>query len=325
MSDIAMKGIFYGFLMAVSKILGPWVFVLTSWGIAAGYFLFFPRRVAVSCFFYRALFPRRSRPYWLWCTWKQYQSFTSVFLDRFLARDFNDIAYTSEGWSHVEEAMGTTGGIILMSHVSNWEVAAHLMKQKRSRIKLLLYMGIREKEEIERIQKDDLLSGGIEILAVGQDGATSFEIVKGIEFLRSGGLVSMTGDKVWKKGQRTVAVEFLGHTAHLPEFPYVFALLSGAPLFVFFAFRTGRRQYHFTLSEPLYLRVPSRAGRQEAIRRAAQRYADLLEHYVYAHPFEWYHFEPFIDARSSGSQRDGEAKTSRFSGREGRPDKAGES
>jgi predicted LPLAT superfamily acyltransferase len=292
-----MKGMFYGSIILMSKILGPWIFVLISRVVAAGYFLFFPRRVAVSCQFYRALFPDRSRFYYLWCTWKQYQNFTSVFLDRFLARDFDDISYTSEGWKHVEAAMGTTGGVILMSHVGNWEVAAHLMRQQHSQIELLLYMGIREKEDIERIQKKDLLDSGIRIIAVDQDGGTSFDIVNGIQFLKSGGFVSMTGDKVWKRDQRTVPVEFLGHEVCLPEFPYVFALLSGAPLFIFFTFRTGRRQYHFALSEPIYIESASRGHRKEAIRHSAQKYADLLQQTVCRYPFEWYHFEPFLGQR----------------------------
>lgn len=292
-----MKGIFYGTLILMSKILGLWIFVLISRVVAAGHFLFFPRRVAVSCRFYRALFPNRSRFYYLWCTWKQYQNFTSVFLDRFQARDFDDISYTSEGWKHIEAAMGTTGGIILMSHVGNWEVAAHLMKQQHPQIELLLYMGIQDKEDIERIQKKDLFDSGIRIIAVDQDAETSFDILNGIQFLKSGGLVSMTGDKVWKRDQRTVPVEFLGHEVCLPEFPYMFALFSGAPLFIFFTFRTGRRQYHFTLSQPIYIEGTSRSHRKEAIRHSAQRYADLLQQAVCQHPFEWYHFEPFLGRR----------------------------
>jgi predicted LPLAT superfamily acyltransferase len=289
-----MKAIFYDALVAVSRILGTWVFVLASRGIAAGYFFLFPRRVAVSRRFYRVLFPNRGLFYHLWCTWRQYQNFTSIFLDRFLAGDFDGISYTSEGWQHVEAAMGATGGVVLMSHVGNWEVAAHLLREKRSQIELLLYMGTREKEQIERIQKEDLLDSGIQIVAVDQGGETSFDILRGIQVLKSGGLVSMTGDKVWKKDQRSIPVEFLGHKAYLPEFPFVFALLSGAPLLIFFAFRTGRKQYHFTVSGPIYLHAPVRERRAEAIGQSAQRYAELLEQHVRRHPFEWYHFEPFV-------------------------------
>jgi predicted LPLAT superfamily acyltransferase len=289
-----MKALFYIFLIRLSKILGSWIFVAISRVIAAGYYIFLPRRVNVCVLFYRVVFPGHSLIYYLLCVWKQYQNFTSVFLDRFLARDFNDITYTSQGHQHLEEVLGKTGGIILMSHVGNWDVAANLLKRQYDKLSLLLYMGIRNKEEIERIQKENLAESGIRIVAVDQDGGSPFDIIKGIQFLRSGGLVSMTGDVLWKKDQRSVQVKILGHDVSVPEIPYVLALLSGAPLFIFFAFRTGRKRYHFTVSEPIHIKAASRADRGEVIRKSAQIYADLLEQSLLRHPFEWYHFEPFL-------------------------------
>ena len=76
---------FYRGLVFLTRILGTWVFGLVAQGIAAGYFCFAPRRVRVGVRFYRALFPQRSRVYALWCTWRQFRNFTSVYLDRFRA------------------------------------------------------------------------------------------------------------------------------------------------------------------------------------------------------------------------------------------------
>jgi len=104
----------------------------------------------------------------------------------------------------------------------------------------------------------------------------------------------MAGDIVWRDDQRKVPVKFLGHNAYLPEAPFVFALVSGAPLLVFFAFRTGKNSYHFSLSEPIILPPVSRGERPAAIGRAAQQYAELLEQSLRQHPFEWYHFDRFL-------------------------------
>ena len=117
---------------------------------------------------------------------------------------------------------------------------------------------------------------------------------EGIRFLQAGGLVSMAGDIVWRKDQRKVRVTFLGHDAYLPEAPFIFALVSGAPLFVFFAFRISKNNYHFTLSDPLPIRAACRKDRAAAISQAAQQYADLLEKALRKYPFEWYHFDRFI-------------------------------
>ncbi len=289
-----MKSLFYNCIVRLSKALGPWIFIIMSQGVAAGYFILFPGRVAVSVRFYRALFPSRSIFYYILCAWKQYRNFTSVFLDRHLLLDSDNITYTSKGEEQLEAAMEKTGGIILMSHMGNWEVAAHLLKNQYEKIRILLYMGISAKEEIEKIQKDDLGGSGVRIMAVDQDGGSPFDAMKGIQFLKSGGFVSLTGDIVWKKNQRTAPVNFLGHKVLLPEIPYVFALLSGVPLFIFFTFRTGKNRYHFTLSEPIHIRAASRDIRNEVIQKSAQKYADLLEHTLRGHPFEWYHFGPFL-------------------------------
>jgi predicted LPLAT superfamily acyltransferase len=294
-----MKEGFYWFLIALSKRMGQWVFMVTAWGIASGYFLFFPQRVAVSARFYRALFLSRGRLHHLWCAWKQYHHFTHVFVDRFLLPDDRDIAFTHEGWEHLDAAVNKkTGGVILMSHVGNWEIAAHMLLKIHGRnnpdLKLLLYLGKKHKEQIERDQKESLAESGVKIIAVEQEQVSPADIIEGINFLKAGGLVSLTGDRKWRENQRTVAVRFLGHEAFLPETPFVFALLSGSPLFIFFVHRTGKLKYHFKTMPPEYVCAGERSDRQEAIRRAAQAYADMLEDTVRQYPFEWYHFEPFI-------------------------------
>ncbi|MBI4633680.1 MAG: lysophospholipid acyltransferase family protein [Deltaproteobacteria bacterium] len=294
-----MKEGFYRFLIALSKLLGERFFRIIAWGIASGYFFLFPGRVAISVRFYRALFPSRQWWHHLWCAWKQYHHFTSVFLDRFLLFDDKNVTFTHEGWEYLEDAVNSKiGGVLLMSHVGNWEIAAHLFLRVPARnnpeMKLLLYLGRKHKEQIERVQKESLVRSGVQVVAVGQEGGSPFDIVAGINFLKAGGLVSLTGDRKWREDQRSIPVRFLGHEAFLPETPFVFALLSGSPLLIFFAHRTGRQMYHFKIMPPQCVCAQGRKDRQEAIRRAAQAYAERLEDAVRRYPFEWYHFEPFI-------------------------------
>jgi predicted LPLAT superfamily acyltransferase len=287
-----MRGLFYRFLVGLANICGSWTFTLISRFIAGGYFLFSPR-VAESCRFYRLLYPQKNALYHRWCTFKQYQNFTTLYFDRLSAKD-RELSFTTRGWEHLEKVIGAQGGVVLMSHLGNWEVAAHLLQQQHDKLKLLLYMGVKEKEDIERIQKQSLRESGIKIIGVDRTGGSPFDVVEGIQYLKSGGLVSLTGDIVWRREQRTVMVKFLGRQALLPKAPYVFALVSGAPLFVFFTFKTGQSNYHFTVSRPIYIKPSSRSERGEAIRQAAQQYADLLEETLKQHPFEWYHFNRFL-------------------------------
>ena len=297
-----MKDIFYRLLIALSKRMGLWVFRFMAWFVASGYFILFPGRVAVSVRFYGLLLPSRGRLYHLWCTWKQYHNFTYLYLDRFLLFGNHNLSFSHEGLEYLIDAVSRKeGGIILMSHVGNWEIAAHMLltihDRNAIRIKLLLYLGQKHKEQIERIQKESLIQSGVTLIVVDEDGGSPVDIVEGINFLKGGGLVSLTGDRIWHSDQRTVPVIFLGREVLLPEIPFVFALLSGAPLFIFFGCRVGKKAYHFQVLPPEYVRAKDRKDRQEAIRKAAQAYADRLEEKVRQYPFQWYHFEPLIERK----------------------------
>ena len=286
-------GLYYKLLTLLSRWGGLWLFRTGAWFVATGYYLFFPRRVAASMAFYRALEPGRSAWFYRRCAWRQFHRFTGVFADRFLMQTGQAITHTSEGMAHLDAALTRgRGAILLMSHVGNWELAAHLLKRHQGRRPLLLYMGAREKEQIEKLQKQGLAASGIRIVVAGAATATPLDALEGIQHLKKGGVVSLAGDMVWHTGQRTVPVRFLGHTVHLAAGPHAFALITGAPLFYLFSYRTGPRSHHISLSAPVTVTATSRAGREAAIQASAQAYADRLEAHVRRHPYDWFHFRP---------------------------------
>jgi predicted LPLAT superfamily acyltransferase len=288
-----MRRLLYKYVGSASRTLGIWFFRIFAWWVSTGYFFLIPGRTKTSFDFYKALFPGKNIFFHLACSWKQYHNFTNVFIDRFILHESDDIAYTSEGWDHIENAVNKkTGGIILMSHIGNWEVAAHLLRRRG--MKMLLYMGIKEKEQIERTQKESLEHSGLKIISVMQGESSPFDIVEGINFLKDGGLVSLTGDRLWRREQRSVEVNFLKCRAVLPETPYIFSMLSGAPLLFFFAFRTGNKKYHFKILPPVFVKARSRAERKEAIQKTAQAYADRIGEVLREYPYEWFHFEQFL-------------------------------
>ncbi|OQX14603.1 MAG: lauroyl acyltransferase [Desulfobulbaceae bacterium A2] len=289
-----MNTLWYRWLVRVAGWCGAWMFVLVARVIAAVFFLCSPCRVAEGRRFYQALLPQRGRLFYCRCVFRQFQNFTTIHLDRFLASQGQEIVWTSDGWQHLQAVIGTRGGILIMSHLGNWEMAARALKQQQADLPLLLYMGVKEKEGVERMQKEDLRRSGVTVIGVDQQGGSPLAAVESLRFLREGGLVSLTGDIVWRDDQRRVRVRFLDHDVWLPEAPYLFALLSGAPLFAFFIFRTGRGRYHFSLSEPIVIPPHERRERAAVIAAAAQQYASLLERTLRAHPCEWYHFDRFL-------------------------------
>jgi lauroyl/myristoyl acyltransferase len=194
----------------------------------------------------------------------------------------------------LEQALeAKTGGVILMSHVGNWEMAAHLWTRHKTCFPLMLYMGAKPGEQIEKLQKEDLREKGIRIMAAGDDTGSPFDILEGINFLKSGGFVSITGDTVRDSRQRTVTASFLGHEVRLPELPHLLAQLSGAPVFTLFCFRVGPGKYRVSVTPPRYLKPGSGQQRKAIIQQSAQEYAQVLEASVAEFPFQWYHFKRF--------------------------------
>ncbi len=290
-----MQALFYKSLILGSKIFGTWLFRLAAGIVAGGYFIFSPRRRAVGRVFYGALYPDKSRRQLNFCTFRQFQSFTHLFLDRHLQRENDPLRYTFEGLDYIIEAQRRgQGAILLMSHMGCWEVAAHALKKRLADMRLMLLMGIRQKEAIEKMQKESIQSDGVTIVGIDKNGGSPFDIVGAVHFLRSGGLVSMAGDMVWRQDQRTLTAALLGHRVRLPEAPYSLALVTGAPIIVFFAFRTGQDHYFIRAHEPIHVHAASRPDRPAAIQQAAQTYVDHMQEALRRHPYEWFHFDSFL-------------------------------
>ena len=295
-----MKKFSYRLAIFFSNHIGVWFFAVFSWFVAAGYFLFFPARVAHSLKFYKAVFPGQGFFYHLFCVWRQYHNFTGVFLDRFLYSAKDAVEFTREGWEYLEDAIEKKkGAIVIMSHIGNWELAAQ--KLNSMGLPVMLYLGEKHKEQIERLQKETLAESGVKIVTTSMQESSPFTIIEGVNFLRQGGVVSLTGDRLWGN-QRFVTARFLGHEVRLPDIPHLLAMMSGAPLFTFFINQTGPQKYHVKMSPGREVKAVDRAARNKEIQKSAQAYANELEQVARKHPFEWYHFEPFL-GKKTGEKR----------------------
>ena len=285
----------YRILEKGAGLLGGWLLTLGARIIALGYFLFSPLR-RESLRFYRLLFPGCSRLWPWYCTLRQYQHFTTIHSDRFLASHGRNIAFSSEGLELLDPCRNRQGALLLMSHLGNWELAAGLLGRQFADLRLLLYMGAKQKEGVEAAQKEALRRGGVRIIAMAAQDADPTGAVEGIRHLREGGVVAMPGDILLRPEQRHYVVPFPGGVARIPAAPFVMAWLAQAPIFVFFAFRQGACRYHFTLS-PLPMPGCSRSERDQLLQQAAGHYVRLLEQAVRAHPFAWFHFRRFVHDR----------------------------
>ena len=288
-----MKAFIHKALIRASLLFGSWPIRFFAWWIATGYFLFLSSRRRSSIRLYQVIFPDRSRWYYLYCTWCQFHSYAATFAERIeFAREKGVTTSTQGRENLVEAARRGSGGIILMSHLGSFEIAAQAFRELK--LRLLLIMGEKEAKQVARDQREAMKARGIHIQVAAPGEDFLFGGVEAIQFVRGGGFVSVAGDLVWTEQRSRLPVSFFGHEVGLSAGPHLLALVSNAPLFTMFTFRVEKGRHLIIISPPREVKATSRSARSAALQASAQAYADDLEEMVRQHPFQWYIFEPFF-------------------------------
>ena len=290
-----MKALLLKALSKTSLALGSWVMRFVAWWIATGYFLFQSSRRNSSVGLYEVIFPGRGPLYYLYCAWRQFHSFAGTYADRIDAYSNQRLVTSAEGREKLVEAgRRGNGGIILISHMGNYEVAVRAFQELG--LRLLVIMGEKEAKQVAREQRETLMAQGVRIHVATAQDASPFGGLEALQFLREGGFVSIAGDLVWTDQRSLVPVRFFDRDVGLPAGPHLLAFVSGAPVFTLFTFRVRRGRHQIILSSPRQVKTTARSERNAAIQASAQEFASAMEGMVRRHPFQWYVFEPFFRA-----------------------------
>ena len=273
--------------------MGSWVIRFVAWWIATGYFFLRSSRRNASVGLYEVIFPDRGHVYHLTCAWRQFHSFAGTYADRIDVYSNKRMIPSVQGGERLVEAgRRGNGGIILISHMGNYEVAVRAFLELG--LRLLIIMGEREAKQVAREQREALMAQGVRIHVATSQAASPFGGLEALQFMREGGFVSIAGDLVWTDQRSLVPVKFFNRDIGLPAGPHLLAFVSGAPLFTLFTFRVKRGRHQIILSSPRQVKAAARSERNAAIQASAQDYAGGLEEMVREHPFQWYIFEPFF-------------------------------
>ncbi len=258
--------------------------------VATGYFLLLPARRRESLRYYGILQPRMSPTQRLWLAYRQYLSFARVHAEHLLATIPGGIRATSQGGEHIEEALRERGSaLLLMSHVGNAALAARVLARRGTALTMVKANRSRQQAEVFENEVPGLR------VEVRTADAAGLSIIELRDRLRDGGIVSLSGDRVWTKGSRRLEVALLGHRARVAAAPFALALTAQVPLLICFAVRGDRRTYHCRCFPPILLRGETPQERQAAQHAAAQQYADLLAEYLREYPEQWHTFERFLE------------------------------
>jgi len=287
-----MKGLFYEFLILMSRVVGTWFVGLFAWVVSTGFFVFRFRVTATNAAFYRSVFPERGRLAALRIVWRQFHHFATVFADRVRLDMGEPCACTVEGLDAFQEHRARGGGaVFLMSHFGNWEMAARLFSRKG--MPLMLHLGEKRDEQIEKKQKHDLARDGVRIAtASAASGGSPFDLLESVRVLRRGGCVSIAGDRIQREGQRLVDAVFFGRKTQVPLAPHLLAQKAGVPMFTMFTIRVKRMDYRIVLQGPATVSRTAGPDGTDPLEASVARYLAQVEAMVRRHPEHWYRFEP---------------------------------
>ena len=195
------------------------------------------------------------------------------------------------GRESILDAVAPQSGYLLVSaHVGDWIAASRLAKRDNRPISVVASRGMGVGPH--QVRRD----GGAHLFNVidvdGPPVSVGAEIAVA---LRDGGVVAMLGDR--KVSADVVVLPFLGAEAAFPTGPWAVAMVTGAPVIVFFMVRLPGGRHHLELFGPIHVPKVARARRTDALRAGAAQFASHLEEVVRRHPFHWSNFYDFWAVR----------------------------
>jgi KDO2-lipid IV(A) lauroyltransferase len=181
------------------------------------------------------------------------------------------------------------GVILVAGHYGNWEIGSLIVRRALS-LPLTIVAMPEVSPAVNRIRQDMRRATGADTLMVRHSLDTALQIKRR---LNEKGVVAMLTDR--HVGRDRVRVTLLGRDAWFLRTPALMGLLTGAPLVPSFIERTGSGRFEVITGTAIH--VSTELPREEAIRDAAQRFADQLGERARLHPHYWYHFYRYWDAQ----------------------------
>jgi KDO2-lipid IV(A) lauroyltransferase len=193
------------------------------------------------------------------------------------------------------------GALAVSAHFGNWELGGLLLRAITG-YPVSFVVRAERSEAVHQMRRRLRARWAVETIEVRQHLETALRVRR---LLGENRIVAMLLDRHLDRDR--VAVEFFGRRAYFLRTPALMASVTGAPLVPSFVYRREDGRLTVNCAEPIH--VDASGDRDEAIPRAMQTFARLLEDQIRARPQCWYQFYPFWPAQSADlhARRDGAA------------------
>lgn len=220
-------------------------------------------------------------------------AFASIVLDRvyFARGQLGDFDIRHRGTEVIEGIAADGGGAVLLgAHVGSFE-ALHALGADRPGLRVAMAMYPDNARMIQSVLAAIAPRASLDVIAIGRQSST-LEIR---DWLDSGGLVGLLGDRFLKADASLVDLPFLGRPAPFSDGPLRLAMLLRQRVVFMAAIYRGGNRYEM-LFEPLAdfrTPAPDAAGRAAQVRAALEAYVARLERVCHDAPYNWFNFHDF--------------------------------
>lgn len=282
------SGIFHQFFYFTIKVLGRNVAYFALFFVVAFYTVLPSIRSRSQAYRQRRFGDRNAVLAFLDCFKLQWE-FGKMLIDRAvlgILGDFTMEATDKDRQQLIDLAAKGRGLIIVTGHAGCWQLGMSVLEHIDAPKAVVMY---KDEGDMDRHYFEHNETGeGPPFRIIDPRGhlGGSLEMM---EILKKGGVICIMGDRNFGSPKGVVEVNFMGGKIPVPISGYKLASDMNAPMAVTFSHRTGAGHGRIWISR--VIDVPERMGRNAATYAPyAQQFADGLEEFVKAHPYQFYNF-----------------------------------
>jgi predicted LPLAT superfamily acyltransferase len=272
------------------------VSVLKNFGVMPAYFLL--RFVAFHYFLFSYKSSKSTYDYFhkklgystirsLFKLYQNYHFFGQTLIDKVVVMSGirNRFTFDFDGEENLRKIVALQkGGLLLSSHIGNWEIAGHLLKRLGTRINVVMFDG--EHQQIKEYITGVTGERNVNVIVIKNDLSHIYAIS---DALANNELVCMHADR-FLEGNKTLSNSFLGTEAKFPMGPFVLAAKFKVPVSYVFAMKESSLHYHLFASE---LKEYTITDKNAVMQQMLQDFVTEMEDKVKKYPEQWYNYYNF--------------------------------